>query len=408
MDANKFSRNLAVATSDAGCPFQEEAFSAAKRWSELRRPQARAELFDQKAKNNASTFRNNIESYIGTISVPVGVAGPLRVRGTDGACDYRVPLATTEAALVASYNRGARLLTAAGGCNARVVAEAVSRTPMFAFNNLVEATEFSGFVESHAHLLRDAVGQVTSHGRLVSVRCLIEGNHVYVDLQFTTGDASGQNMVTFASDAICKLILENFPIAPQYWFLEANFSGDKKSTAKSMGHVRGKRVVADITVPRALVEQRLHTTPERMVEYWCAGAIGGVLSGATGIQGHFANGLAALYLACGQDVACVAESATGITRLEITEAGDLYASVTLPNIMVGTVGGGTSLPSAKACLDILGLAGKGKSTALAEVCAAIVLAGELSIIAAFCSGDFAKAHHALSRGHEMQRSEDND
>ena len=407
MDASKILRNLAVSTNDTGSPFQEEAFFAAKRWNKLGQPQARAEIFDQKAKDNAASFSNNIESYIGTISIPVGIAGPLRVRGAEGSRDYRVPLATTEAALVASYNRGARLLTSAGGCNARVVAEAVSRTPMFAFNNLVEAEEFSSYIDSHAHLFTDVVSQVTSHGRLVSVRCLIEGSHVYVDLQFTTGDASGQNMVTFASDAICKLILEHSPIAPRYWFLEANFSGDKKSTAKSMGHVRGKRVTADITLPRALIEQQLHTTPERMVEYWCAGAIGGVLSGATGIQGHFANGLAALYLACGQDVACVAESATGITRLE-TIGPDLYASVTLPNIMVGTVGGGTSLPSAKACLDILGLAGCGKSTALAEVCAAIVLAGELSIIGAFCSGDFALAHRALSRGEELQRSNDDD
>lgn len=407
MDASKILRNLAVSTNDTGSPFQEEAFFAAKRWSKLRQPQARAEIFDQKAKDNAASFSNNIESYIGTISIPVGIAGPLRVRGAEGSRDYRVPLATTEAALVASYNRGARLLTSAGGCNARVVAEAVSRTPMFAFNNLVEAEEFSSYIDSHAHLFTDVVSQVTSHGRLVSVRCLIEGSHVYVDLQFTTGDASGQNMVTFASDAICKLVLEHSPIAPRYWFLEANFSGDKKSTAKSMGHVRGKRVTADITLPRALIEQQLHTTPERMVECWCAGAIGGVLSGATGIQGHFANGLAALYLACGQDVACVAESATGITRLE-TIGPDLYASVTLPNIMVGTVGGGTSLPSAKACLDILGLAGCGKSTALAEVCAAIVLAGELSIIGAFCSGDFALAHRALSRGEELQRSNDDD
>ncbi len=407
MDASNILRNLAVATNDSGNPFQEEAFSAAKRWSKLRQPQARAEIFDQKAKDNAASFRNNIESYIGTISIPVGVAGPLRVRGAEGSRDYRVPLATTEAALVASYNRGARLLTSAGGCNARVVAEAVSRTPMFAFNDLVEAEQFARFIDARADSFTDAVSQVTSHGKLVSVACLIEGNHVYVDLQFTTGDASGQNMVTFASDAICKLIIEHSPIVPQYWFLEANFSGDKKSTAKSMGHVRGKRVVADITIPRALVEQRLHTTPERMVEYWCAGAIGGVLSGTTGIQGHFANGLAALYLACGQDVACVAESATGITRLETT-GPDLYASVTLPNIMVGTVGGGTSLPSAKACLDILGLAGCGNSRALAEVCGAIVLAGELSIIGAFCSGDFALAHRALSRGQEMQRSNDND
>ena len=408
MDANKISRQPEVMAENSSSRFQEAAFSAAKRWGVINQAAARAEIFDRKAKDSASCFRNNIESYIGTINVPVGLAGPMRVCGANGHKDYRVPLATTEAALVASYNRGARLLTAAGGCTARVVAEAVSRTPMFAFNNVLEADEFSNFIDAHAVLLADAVSQITSYGRLISVRGLIEGNHVYVDLQFTTGDASGQNMVTFASDAICKLILEHSPIAPRYWFLEANFSGDKKSSAKSMGHVRGKRVAADVTVPRALVEQKLHTTPERMVEYWYAGAIGGVMSGTTGIQGHFANGLAALYLACGQDVACVAESATGITRLETTRAGDLYASVTLPNIMVGTVGGGTALPSAKACLDILGLAGEGNSSALAEVCASIVLAGELSIIGAFCSGDFALAHRALSRGEAVERRKDND
>lgn len=408
MNAGKIIRNLAVATSECGNPFEEQTFAAARRWSRLQQPDARAELFDQKAIDHASAYSNNIESYIGTISIPVGLAGPLRVCGASGTREYRIPLATTEAALVASYNRGARLLTSAGGCHARVVAEAVSRTPVFAFSNVIEAREFSRFVESNADLLGDAVSSVTSHGKLVSIACLIEGNHVYLDLQFTTGDASGQNMVTFASDAICELILEHSPVAPRYWFLEANLSGDKKSTARSLGHVRGKRVIADITIPRALVEEQLHTTPERMVDYWYAGAIGGVLSGATGIQGHFANGLAALYLACGQDIACVAESATGITRLETDEAGDLYASVTLPNIMVGTVGGGTSLPSAKACLDILGLSGSGNSTALAEVCASIVLAGELSIIGAFCSGDFAMAHRALSRGLEMQRGENND
>ena len=128
------------------------------------------------------------------------------------------------------------------------------------------------------------------------------------------------------------------------------------------------------------------------------------MSGTVGIQGHFANGLAALYLACGQDIACVAESATGTTRFERTAENDLYASVTLPNIMVGTVGGGTGLPSAKACLDILGLAGAGNSCALAEVCAAIVLAGELSIVGALCSGDFAMAHLSLSRGEPMNKS----
>ncbi len=384
------------------------AFEIAKRWNRLQAPEARAEIFDQKARENASLYTNNIEGYLGTVSVPVGIAGPIQINGGDGTREYSVPLATTEAALVASYNRGARLVSAAGGCNVRVVDEGVSRTPMFAFQSIVEAARFADFVYANKDRITDVVPQITRFGRLKSVRTIIEGNHVYIDLRYTTGDAAGQNMVTFASDAICRKLIEYSPIAPRYWFLEANLSGDKKAASQSLADVRGKRVVADVVISRALVERVLHTTPERMTEYWCAGALGGVMSGTTGVQGHFANGLAALYLACGQDVACVAESATGITRMEVTEDGDLYTSVTLPNIIVGTVGGGTDLPSGRACLDILGLAGSGNSEAFAEVCGGIVLAGELSIIGAFCSGDFAAAHRCLSRGEAMQRSSDND
>jgi len=397
-------------------PFDSAALDAARRWKRLTMSSAqaehldtaRAELYHQRARDNAALYQRNIESYIGTVDIPVGLAGPLRIKGRQRLKDYQVPLATTEAALVASYNRGSQLITAAGGCNARVLDQAVSRTPMFAFRNVIDAERFAKFVEERNFHFNSIVSKITSHGRLIRTRAVVEGNHVYLDLRFRTGDASGQNMVTFAADAICKDILSRVPIQPEHWFLEANFSGDKKATSRTLGDVRGKRVCADICIPRQLVVDTLHTTPERMVDYWYAGALGGVMSGTTGIQGHFANGLTALYLACGQDVACVAESATGMTRLEITAEGDLYASVTLPNIMVGTVGGGTALPGAKACLDILGLAGPGNSSGLAEVCAAIVLAGELSIIGAFCSGDFALAHRSLSRGEPMNRGEDHE
>lgn len=388
---------------DAANPFDQAAADADRRWTRLDQDQARSELYDAKARTNASAYQRNIESYIGTVNIPVGLAGPLRIHGHAGTTDYRVPLATTEAALVASYNRGANLLTAAGGCSACVVEEAVSRTPVFAFDRLADAKTFADFIDTHSDSLNFVVAGVTSHGQLLSVRPIIEGNHVHVDLRYRTEDASGQNMVTFASEAICKVFLENTPVQPRHWFLEGNLSGDKKATARTLSGVRGKRVVADVRIPRELVCQKLHTTPDHMVDYWYASAIGGVMSGSTGIHGHYANGLAALYLACGQDIACVAESATGITRLERMAEGDLYASVTLPNIMVGTVGGGTGLPSAKACLDILGLAGTGNSTALAEIAAALVLAGELSIIAAFCSGDFATAHRSLSRGQPLNR-----
>jgi hydroxymethylglutaryl-CoA reductase (NADPH) len=383
-------------------------FRAIREWNALQLPAAKVELFNRKARETAGIYRNNIEGYIGTVNVPVGIAGPLRINGGGGTTEYKVPLATTEAALVASYNRGAGILTSVGGCNVRVVDEGVSRTPMFAFDSVIEAAQFADFINANVARMQEVVPQITRHGRLKSVRTIIEGNHVYVDLRYSTGDASGQNMVTFASDAICKCILEFAPVAPRYWFLEANLSGDKKATTQSLADVRGKRVIADIVVPADVVRTRLHTTPEHMVEYWYAGALGGVLSGTTGVQGHFANGLAALYLACGQDVACVAESATGMTRMELTSAGDLYVSVTLPNVMVGTVGGGTGLPAAKACLDIMGLAGPGHSTALAEVCAGIVLAGEISIIGAFCSGDFASAHQDFSRGQVFKRSKGDD
>src|SRR5262249_15366837 len=185
--------------------------------------------------------------------------------------------------------------------------------------------------------------------KLIDMRLSVEGNHVYVNFLFTTDDASGQNIVTLATQAICDYIQENSPVKPEYFFVEANLSGDKKASAQSFLLVRGKKVTAEVHLSADLVAQKLHTTPKHMVNYWRMSALGGVLSGTLGVQGHYANGLAALYLACGQDVACVAESAVGVTRFEQTEANELYASVTLPNIMVGSVGGGTGLASQHAC-----------------------------------------------------------
>jgi hydroxymethylglutaryl-CoA reductase (NADPH) len=237
----------------------------------------------------------------------------------------------------------------------------------------------------------------------VDLRVTVEGNHVYLNFEFTTGDASGQNMVTLATDAVCDYIREHCPVQPQYAFVEGNLSGDKKASAQSFLLVRGKKVSAEALLPVELVRKRLNTTPERMVDYWRMSALGGVLSGTLGVQGHYANGLAALFLACGQDVACVAESAVGVTRFEVGAGGGLYACVTLPNIMVGTVGGGTGLPSQRACLELLGLAGAGQAQALAEVCAGLCLAGELSIIGALCSGNFSRAHKVLARSRAAAR-----
>jgi hydroxymethylglutaryl-CoA reductase (NADPH) len=369
------------------------------RWQLLNLPeQSKAALYEHGAGSSLEPYRHNIENCIGTVKVPVGLAGPLRIRGMFASGDFYVPLATTEAALVASYSRGARVISEAGGCVSILLHEGMRRTPGFGLRSLTEAGLFAIWCAEQGDALRAVAAKTTRHGKLIDVGMAIEGNHVYLILDYTTGDASGQNMVTIATQAVCEYIMEHAVIRPQFYFVEANLSGDKKATVHSFVSVRGKKVSAEVTLPAELVASRLHTTPQELDRYWKMSAIGGIQSGSIGVQGHFANALASLYIACGQDPACVAESAVGVTRFEVTENGDLYASVTLPSVIVGTVGGGTALPSQRACLEIMGLAGAGNAQALAEVCGALALAGELSITAALCSGDFTRAHQTLARG----------
>jgi hydroxymethylglutaryl-CoA reductase (NADPH) len=361
-------------------------------------PSMRAALADPLTMAQRDAYARNIENFVGAARVPVGLAGPLRVNGAHAWGDYYVPLATTEAALVASYSRGAQLITEAGGCAAVVLNEGVTRAPGFAFETLAQAASFVAWASGSFEAFRGAAAGTTRHGSLVDMQLALEGNNVHLSLEFFTGDAAGQNMVTIAADAICRYIDGHAPVRPRYWFVEANMSGDKKATTHSFVTVRGKKVSAEVLVPAALVETRLHTTSGAMADYARMSVVGGVMSGSIGVQGHYANGLAALFIATGQDAACVAEAAVGVTRFELREDGALYAAVTLPNVIVGTVGGGTGLPTQKACLEILGLAGTGQSRALAEVAAALALAGELSIIGAIAAGHFTRAHQQLARG----------
>lgn len=358
----------------------------------------KAELYDATAQAQLDRYEHNIENYIGTLRIPMGVVGPLRVNGIFAKGDFYVPLATTEAALVASYGRGARLISCVGGATTGTLAEGVQRAPGFAFASTTEAGLFVAWVCASFEMLKAAAATTTRHGKLEELSPHLEGDHVYLVCSYTTGDAAGQNMVTIATEAVCRAIEEHSPVKPLYWFVEANLSGDKKASALSFVGVRGRKATASVELPAEEIEKQLHTTPERMQDYWRMSALGGVMSGSIGVQGHYANGLAALYLATGQDAACVAESAVGVTRMELREGRRLFVSVTLPNVIVGTVGGGTGLPTQSAGLNILGLKGAGKARAFAEVVAATCLAGELSIIGALCAHEFASAHKNLARG----------
>lgn len=370
---------------------------AAALWDEIKGPETSRKALLDHPMDDLGVYQGNIENALGVLRLPIGLAGPLRVNGLAAKGDYPIPLATTEAALVASYHRGCRLLTATGGCTTLILHESVSRAPAFIFPTVTDAAQFLVWVTSQFEAFQAVSDTTTSHGVLIDMAFILEGNHAYLNFEYTTGDAAGQNMVTLATQAICDDILARSPLKPERYYVEANLSGDKKASARSFTSARGRKVTAEAVIPAELIAKHLHTTPAEMEQYWKMSAIGGVLSGTIGVQGHFANGLAALYLATGQDAACVAESATGVTRFEVTNDGSLYAAVTLPGIIVGTVGGGTSLPSQKACLELMGLAGTGHARALAEVCAGLLLGGELSIIGALSAGHFSRAHRKLAR-----------
>jgi hydroxymethylglutaryl-CoA reductase (NADPH) len=373
-----------------------------KRWQLLKMSQeSRNKILDSQALADRELFRKNIENFIGTVKVPIGLVGPLRINGLFAHGDFYVPLATTEAALVASYNRGAQLITEAGGCSVALLSEGVSRAPCFAFNNMQESGVFIAWILGQLENFERVASTTTRHGQLVDMRLTVEGNHVFINFEYSTGDASGQNMVTIATEAILAYIEEHSPVKPQHYFIESNMSGDKKANALAFTSVRGKKVTAEVKIPGDLIKKRLHTTPQAMMEHYRIGAMGSALIGAFGVQGHYANGLTALFMACGQDVACVAESAVGVSRLEVSDDDELYASVTMPNLMVGTVGGGTGLPSQKVCLEMMGLHGEGKARALAEVATALVMAGELSINGAMSCGEFTRAHQRLARGRQQ-------
>ncbi|MBL8888757.1 MAG: hydroxymethylglutaryl-CoA reductase [Planctomycetaceae bacterium] len=339
----------------------------------------------------------NIENQVGMARIPVGVVGPLRVNGSAAHGDFYVPMATTEGALVASYHRGAMLVSQAGGATAICLTEILTRAPVFQFESVRDVGLFLAWLLPEFPQLQAIVGQTTAHGKLRDVQTSIVGKEVFLLFEYTTGDASGQNMVTVATQALCQWIVENSPVVPQHWFIDGNMSGDKKATVQAFSYARGKKVVAESVLPALLVRRILNTTPEQIVRYAALSAIGGIQSGSIGVQGHYANGLAAVFLACGQDVACVSEAAVGLTRMDITKEGDLYVSVSVPNLICGTVGGGTSMPTAKECLTMLGCAGAGHARKLAEIFAALLLCGEISITGAMAAGEFAAAHQKHGR-----------
>jgi hydroxymethylglutaryl-CoA reductase (NADPH) len=344
---------------------------------------------------DGESLRGNVENPIGAVQVPLGVAGPLRVLGQHADGVFYVPLATTEGALVRSYERGMVTLTRAGGVAVRVHQDENRVSPMFSFPDVVEAYRFCRDVAAAEEGIRAAAEATTGHGKLLRLECHPVGRQVIVELAYSTGDAQGMNMVVKATDAACRWIVEHTRATTYQVF--SGHSAEKRATGALLAGGKGKRVTAGATLPAKLVNTYLNTSTQRMAKMWHRTVLGHLQAHTVGYNGHFANGLAALYIACGQDVANVVNSAVGITDFELTADGDLYVSVTLPSLEVATVGGGTGLATSRECLRMLGCEGEGKARKLAEIVAATLLAGEVSFGAAIAAGDMVAAHETYGR-----------
>ncbi|GAB3567819.1 hydroxymethylglutaryl-CoA reductase [Spirosoma luteolum] len=342
--------------------------------------------------------RGNCEHFVGVAQVPIGLAGPLRVNGEHAQGDFLIPMATTEGTLVASYNRGIKLINHSGGVRCTVQDDAMQRAPVFVFADARQARDFVRWVESQQGALAAEAASTSRFARLQYIDSYLAGKLAFLRFGYTTGDAAGQNMVSKATLAACNYILEHYgervPGAIEHFYLESNMATDKKPSQLNILRSRGKRVTAEIRIPRALLIQELQVEPEQLVRHARVGDVGARLAGTNNNGLHSVNGLAALFIATGQDVACLAESSAAITYSEITSDGDLYGSVTLPSLIVGTVGGGTSLPTQRECLELMGCYGDGKALKLAEIMAGVVVAGELSLAAAISSLDWVSSHDA--------------
>ncbi|MGB7982303.1 MAG: hydroxymethylglutaryl-CoA reductase [Candidatus Nanopelagicales bacterium] len=343
-----------------------------------------------------ATLPGNIENFIGVAQVPIGLAGPLRVNGEHAQGDFYVPLATAEGTLVASYNRGMRVLTAAGGVRATVVEDRMQRAPVFVLDDALAAREFGAWVHEHLEEIAAAAQATTRIGRLLEIEQYAVGPLRYLRLDFSTGDAAGQNMVGAATHAACQWIQANHPDHPRF-VLSGAIDTDKKHSQLNMLRTRGKRVVAEVTLPADLLVEHLGVRPEELFRARQYSQVGGFLAGTANNGAHAANGLAALFIATGQDVANIAESHAGIVYTQLLDSGDYYWSITLPALIVATVGGGTALATQRECLEMLGCHGPGKVARFAEICAAVVLAGEVSLSSAVIAGDWVTSHERLGR-----------
>lgn len=342
-------------------------------------------------------LRGNIEHFFGVCQMPLGVAGPLKVNGEHAQGEFYVPMATTEGTLVASYNRGMRLTREAGGVTVSVVDDAMQRAPVFVFANAREARDFGAWIDDNLDGIRAAAESTTGVGRLRFVQQFPAARFLYLRFNYSTGDAAGQNMSGRATREACLWMADHYPGPVQRWVLSGAMDTDKKHSQLNTLYSRGKRVVAECTVPDALLRSHMRVDAATVFRQRGISSLGAMMAGSSNNGAHAANGIAAMFIATGQDEANVAESQSGLVHSELTETGDLYYAITLPSLIVATHGGGTGLPTQRECLQMLDCVGEGKVRKLAEIIGATVLCGELSLASAVLADEWVSSHERYGR-----------
>jgi hydroxymethylglutaryl-CoA reductase (NADPH) len=339
----------------------------------------------------------NVEHFIGAAQVPIGLAGPLLVNGEHAQGEFYVPMATAEGTLVASYNRGMRLLHEAGGVTTTVVRDHMQRAPAFLFESAREAKAFGLWITEHFEEIAAAAQATTSTGKLREIEQYPAARILYTRFNYSTGDAAGQNMTGKATFAASRWIIANYPGTVDRFFLEANMATDKKASQINSLRTRGKRVIAEATIPDALLQKVMRASSEQLFAARMVSNQGGMMSGAINNGSHSANGITAVFIATGQDVANVAESSTAYVYVERRENGDYYYAITSPSLIVATYGGGTGLATQRECLELMDCYGANRVQKLAEIIAATVLCGELSLGSAIVAEEWVQAHDQHGR-----------
>lgn len=342
------------------------------------------------------SLRGNIENFIGVAQVPIGIAGPFHIQGEYAHGEFMIPLATTEGTLVASYNRGMKLLNMSGGVKSTVVDDAMQRAPVFVFEDARGARDFVLWVKEHMDSIRHEAEATSSVAKLTYIDHFLSNKFAFLRFNFRTGDAAGQNMVGRATFAACGWILDHYP-GIQNFYLESNFATDKKASHINIMRTRGKRVTSEVTIKREHLLEVMRVDPKQIDYHGRVAGVGSFLSGVNNTGLHSPNGITAMFIATGQDVANVSESSAGILYSELTDDGDLYLSLTIPSLIVATHGGGTGIGTQRECLELLGCYGRDRVYKLAEIIGAVALAGEISLASAISSSDWVSSHEQYGR-----------